>query len=80
MRIHCRIRELRGDESLRDFADRVGMNRGTLSRIETGRGLPSDEEAQRIAEVLGRPLTDLYPPIALLAIELDPEPTPRRRP
>ena len=71
MKLSCRLREIRGRRSLRDLADAAGINRGTLSMIETGRALPKDEWLEAIERVYGAPPEEWYPPRTLLAIGWD---------
>jgi len=56
-----RVRVLRESEALSvtDLAERVGMQRSNLSRLEHGRHLPSLETLERIAEGLGVPVARL---------------------
>ena len=47
--------------SLRDLADLSGINRGAISRLESGeRVQPRAETLKRLAEGLGIPTEDLY--------------------
>lgn len=39
--------------SLQQLADQAGVSKGTLWRIEDGRGLPETDTAMKIATVLG---------------------------
>lgn len=39
------------------FADEIGMSRGTLHSIETGKGSPRIEQLEMIAEALGITVT-----------------------
>jgi transcriptional regulator with XRE-family HTH domain len=45
-----------------DFAQLVKLHEGRLSRIVNGRVVPTEQERQRIAEVLGIPETELFSP------------------
>lgn len=61
-KLGIRIRELRVANGLKqcDLADRLEMERSNLTRIESGKQRPSDENLQKIAEVLGVRLVDLF--------------------
>lgn len=57
------IRTLRfhaGEMTQATLAEKVGVTRQTIVAIEQGRYSPSLEVAFRIAEVFGRPLTDVF--------------------
>lgn len=57
------LRQFRGDAglSLRDLAERSGINRGAISRLESGeRVQPRAETLKRLAAALGIPTEDLY--------------------
>lgn len=71
MRIACRLRELREalELSLRDVEEASGVNRGSLSAIETGHALPLDEWIPKLEDVYGAPVTDWYSPAVLLVLE-----------
>jgi putative transcriptional regulator len=43
-----------------DLGEKVGVTRQTIAAIEAGKYSPSLECAFRIAEVLGRPLEDVF--------------------
>jgi|YelNatPaOPRAMG01_1025707.scaffolds.fasta_scaffold614191_1 transcriptional regulator with XRE-family HTH domain len=45
-----------------DFAQLVKLREERLSRIVNGRVVPTDRERQRIAEALGIPESELFPP------------------
>ncbi len=40
LRVVCRLRELRGDATIAELADRAYIHRGTLSQLERGERLP----------------------------------------
>lgn len=76
MRLTCRLREYRGDRSLRNMADATNqagyqVSAGELSRIERGTLLPTDKQIPALEQAYGHPATDWYDPIALLAIQVD---------
>ena len=57
------IRTLRfhaGEMTQAALAEKVGVTRQTIVAIEQGRYSPSLEVAFRIADVFGRPLTDVF--------------------
>ena len=61
-KLGIRIRELRIAQNLKqcDLADKLEMERSNLTRIESGKQRPSDENLQKIAEILGVRLSDLF--------------------
>jgi transcriptional regulator with XRE-family HTH domain len=73
MRLRCRMREVRTFErkGLREVAEQAGINRGTLSFIEQGRLLPLDEQIPALEQAYGRPIEQLYSPLALRACQED---------
>jgi transcriptional regulator with XRE-family HTH domain len=74
MFVECRLREIRGERSLRELAKAAGLNRGDLSRLERGLRLPPDEWIEQLEEAYGAPRHDWYPPHVLLALSArDPE-------
>ncbi len=60
-RIGLRIRRIRQEKgySIQLLADRIGMKRPNLSRLENGHHQPTLETLEKIAEALEAPLTDL---------------------
>lgn len=58
-----RVRKLRIKANLRqeDLADRCGLYRTYLSRIETGMANPTLTMIQALADSLGVPVTSLFP-------------------
>ena len=60
-RIGERIRQLRNEQSLSitDLAERAGMKRPNLSRLEHGKHVPSLDTLDRLAEALAVPVADL---------------------
>lgn len=62
-RITNSLRALRfahGEMTQAELARRIGVTRQTVIAIEQGRYSPSLEMAFQIAEVFGRPLTDVF--------------------
>lgn len=51
--------------SQRSFARRVGIREETLSRVIHGRYRPSSDMKNRIAQVLGRPVKELFPEVEI---------------
>jgi transcriptional regulator with XRE-family HTH domain len=62
---------MRPPVSLRAMAEATGIHRGTLSRIETGRMLPTDEELRRIEQAYGVPRDAIYATTESLTIAHD---------
>jgi transcriptional regulator with XRE-family HTH domain len=54
--IGARIRQIRGAASQREFADRLGISREQLSRIESGAQVPGTETLRRLAQLTRVPL------------------------
>lgn len=75
MRVTCRLREIRlgmtPTPTLRAMADDVGIHAGTLSRIEHGRMLPTDDELRRIEQAYGVPRDAIYAAHITLTIAHD---------
>jgi transcriptional regulator with XRE-family HTH domain len=69
--VRCHLSEFRGSRSIREIAREAGINPGQLSEIEAGRRLPRDEEIPKLAEVYGAPLSKWYPPLVLVALEVE---------
>jgi transcriptional regulator with XRE-family HTH domain len=44
----------------RQLADQVGLKEIEVSRFETGRGTPSPETKQRMADALGKPTWEIF--------------------
>jgi len=61
--MNTKIRELRNRQGLSQkmLAARCGSDREWLSRIESGRHVPTLPTLQRVASALGVPLVDLLP-------------------
>lgn len=55
-----RIKRLLRGWSQREFAERLGIDRTTLSRLETGFVKPGPDLCRRIAEALNEPETTLF--------------------
>jgi transcriptional regulator with XRE-family HTH domain len=71
MRLRCHLKDIRGARSLRSIALEAGVNAGQLSMIESGKLLPKDDEIPRLVAAYGRQFTDWYPPLVLVAIEVE---------
>ena len=52
--ISMRVRELRGDQSLRDFGDRCGVSHTTIDTIEKGVDFRTGKEARPTVYVLNK--------------------------
>jgi transcriptional regulator with XRE-family HTH domain len=73
VRLSCTFREIRRLErtSLGAISEIAGIHRGTLSLIERGRLLPTDEQIPGLELAYGRPIETLYSPLALRAVQED---------
>jgi transcriptional regulator with XRE-family HTH domain len=71
--MRCYLRTIRGRRGIRAIAEQCGVNRATLSTIETGRTLPKDEWIEAMEAAYGAPFADWYPPLAVRVLELDVE-------
>lgn len=76
MRLECRLRDLRGDRSLKAMQEQTRqagheVSSGILSQIERGMTLPTDEQAPALEQAYGAPRTSWYDEQALLAIQRD---------
>ena len=54
------LRFLGGEITQGELGEKVGVTRQTIAAIEQGKYSPSLEVAFRIAEVLGKPLTEVF--------------------
>lgn len=61
-RLGLRIKELRIAQNLKqcDMADLLDMERSNLTRIESGKQRPSDENLEKIAKILDIELYELF--------------------
>ncbi len=73
MKLHCKLRDLRGDRSLRHVAETAGISSGVLSQIEQGRALPRDRDLERLEAVYGAPVEQWYSPRTLVAMREEDE-------
>ena len=73
MRVRCKLRELRGDRSLRELARATGINHGRLSEIEHGHLLPRDDQLEQLERAYDAPRHTWYPDHQLLQFEHDEE-------
>ncbi len=57
------LKRILQDEGRRQawLAERAGLDQATLSRIVTGRLVPTDREREAIAKALGRDVDELWP-------------------
>lgn len=69
MRVRCHLRDLRGKRPLSELEAETGINRGSLSQIESGRMLPHDKWLPALEAAYGAPKTAWYEPEVLLVIE-----------
>lgn len=77
MRVQCRLRELRGNRSLREMSAAtreagVEISAGILSLIERGVMLAPDRHVAALEHAYGQPIESWYEPRLLLALEHDP--------
>jgi transcriptional regulator with XRE-family HTH domain len=71
VKVRCHLREIRGRRGLREISEACGINRGLLSRVETGRVLPQDNWIEAMEMAYGAPFADWYPPLTIRVLELD---------
>lgn len=71
MRLRCKLRVLRGEKTLKAISEQTGINRGTLSLIELGRLLPTDEQVEPLEQAYGIPFDAWYTRRTLAVIEED---------
>jgi len=50
----------RQDKTTKDLSKETGINRSYLCMYTTGKMNPTEDHKQRIAEVLGRPVKELF--------------------
>jgi transcriptional regulator with XRE-family HTH domain len=71
LRVVCYLRTIRANQTLTALAAESGISAGVLSMIERGYTFPTDEQADRLEHVYGRPRTDWYDRDVLLALQAD---------
>jgi putative transcriptional regulator len=54
------LRFLAGEMTQEDLGKKVGVTRQTIAAVEAGKYSPTLETAFRIAEVLGKPLDEVF--------------------
>jgi putative transcriptional regulator len=54
------LRFMAGEMTQAELGERIGVTRQTIAAIEAGKYSPSLESAFRIAEVLGKPLDEVF--------------------
>lgn len=54
------LRFMAGEMTQAELGERIGLTRQTVAAIEAGRYSPSLEAAFRIAQVFGKPVTDVF--------------------
>lgn len=74
MRLRCHLRQLRDGVSIREMADRTGIDKGYLSRYERGMEIPRDHHVQALESAYGAPARDWYAPHVWLELHRDQEP------
>ena len=67
----CRLRNHRGERTLREIASECGVSPGLLSLLERGRYLPKDEEVRALEAAYGLPVEQWYSRAGLLAVQED---------
>lgn len=70
MKLHCRLRDARGDLTLGEMVERTGIAQPYLSQIEAGRLLPKDKWIKALERGYGLPAEQWYPAKEALALEL----------
>lgn len=73
MRVRCYLREIRGRRSLRAIAETSGINRGSLSTIERGTRLPTDDQVEQLEQAYGVPFEQMYHRQVIRVLEPDEE-------
>ena len=61
MIVECRLRDYRGDRTLRALEQLTGINKGLLSMIEAGRLLPRDRDIAALEQAYGHARSEWYP-------------------
>lgn len=69
MHVRCKLRDLRGDRTLRELEALTEISRGTLSKLERGVQFPLDKQIAQLERAYGAPLASWYDPWTLLALE-----------
>lgn len=71
MRVGCRLREKRGNRTLREMADTSGVLASELSRIENGRLLPADDQLAGLERAYGLSRLEIWDEATLYAVRPD---------
>ena len=81
MRVPCNLRRIRErrDLTIRDVAERSGINRGSLSALERGRTVPPDSWIPKLERAYGVQKELFYPREVLLVLRYPENATPEAR-
>ena len=55
-----KLKKLRGEKSMREVANAVGISASALGMYETGKRIPRDSIKKKLAEYYQYPLVDLF--------------------
>jgi transcriptional regulator with XRE-family HTH domain len=77
VRLPCRLREARGDRTLREMSELAGVAQPHLSEIERGWRVPRDEWIEGLEAAYGVPVTEFY--ASRLTVQLEPDGGEARR-
>jgi transcriptional regulator with XRE-family HTH domain len=61
-RLAKKLKELRGDKTIRVFADELGLSKSTLHKLEQGEQNLSLDQLQRICDALKCDIAELFSP------------------
>jgi transcriptional regulator with XRE-family HTH domain len=73
MHVVCHLRATRGKRPMREIEKLAGIHRGTLSMIERGKLLPTEEQIEALERAYGVPLHEMYPAFVLAAVQREAE-------
>ena len=59
-KIAKRLRDLRGDKTLQEVADAVGVERQAICNYENGHRIPRDEVKKRLASYYGVTVEEIF--------------------
>lgn len=54
------LRELRGDKTLEEVANKVGISKSALAMYERGERIPRDEIKVKLANHYNKPIADIF--------------------
>jgi transcriptional regulator with XRE-family HTH domain len=69
VRLSCRLRDLRGDRTVREVAAEAGVSASLISQLERGRALPKQDDVPGLERAYGAPAHSWWPAVVVAAID-----------